>query len=290
MARQDCPRLGRSVRVATGPRPERKLRAAQRLLGAARTRARLEGKAEILESLPKGLRSATDTFVWPHVIRLVQYVRATRDPAQDLAARALRPRRLALCLRHLGWTTHARPRRAAVEGGESIWENVVTACAPCNLRKGDRCSRTRAPPGASRARRPGAVHPPRHADDPAGLAAVPRLGVRQRELHLHGVWPRPMRAMRATSASACRSRSSVSTTRSGGGAPGSRTTSPCCTAPTAIVTSCAGCSSCRSRRGRPFRLRHLIEVSPRTSPRSASSGTTRKGGGANRSAARSRTS
>jgi 5-methylcytosine-specific restriction endonuclease McrA len=23
-------------------------------------------------------------------------------------------------------------------GGESIWENVVTACAPCNLRKGDR--------------------------------------------------------------------------------------------------------------------------------------------------------
>src|SRR5215213_559634 len=23
-------------------------------------------------------------------------------------------------------------------GGESVWENVVTACAPCNLRKGDR--------------------------------------------------------------------------------------------------------------------------------------------------------
>ena len=23
-------------------------------------------------------------------------------------------------------------------GGESIWENVVTSCAPCNLRKGDR--------------------------------------------------------------------------------------------------------------------------------------------------------
>ena len=34
-----------------------------------------KGKAEVLESLPKGLRSATDTFVWPHVIRLVQYVR-----------------------------------------------------------------------------------------------------------------------------------------------------------------------------------------------------------------------
>ena len=23
-------------------------------------------------------------------------------------------------------------------GGESVWENVVTACGPCNLRKGDR--------------------------------------------------------------------------------------------------------------------------------------------------------
>jgi len=24
------------------------------------------------------------------------------------------------------------------KGGDSVWENVVTACAPCNLRKGDR--------------------------------------------------------------------------------------------------------------------------------------------------------
>ena len=30
---------------------------------------------------------------------------------------------------------HVIPRS---KGGESIWENVVTACAPCNLRKGDR--------------------------------------------------------------------------------------------------------------------------------------------------------
>jgi hypothetical protein len=30
---------------------------------------------------------------------------------------------------------HIIPRS---KGGESIWENVVIACAPCNLRKGDR--------------------------------------------------------------------------------------------------------------------------------------------------------
>jgi hypothetical protein len=30
---------------------------------------------------------------------------------------------------------HVIPRS---RGGDSVWENVVTACAPCNLRKGDR--------------------------------------------------------------------------------------------------------------------------------------------------------
>ena len=30
---------------------------------------------------------------------------------------------------------HVIPRS---KGGESVWENVVTSCAPCNLHKGDR--------------------------------------------------------------------------------------------------------------------------------------------------------
>jgi 5-methylcytosine-specific restriction endonuclease McrA len=30
---------------------------------------------------------------------------------------------------------HVIPRS---RGGESVWENVVTACGPCNLRKGNR--------------------------------------------------------------------------------------------------------------------------------------------------------
>jgi hypothetical protein len=59
-----------------------------------------KGKAEVLEDLPRPLRSASDTFRWPHVIRL-----------------------------------HVVPRS---RGGDSVWENVVTSCAPCNLRKGNR--------------------------------------------------------------------------------------------------------------------------------------------------------
>ena len=143
-----------------------------------------KGKAEVLESLPKGLRSATDTFVWPHVIRLVQYVRVPRAIQRKISRRALFARdgwRCVYCGASGGRLTldHVVPRS---KGGESIWENVVTACAPCNLRKGDRSledsglhlRRIAAPAGA------GPVHPPRHADDPAGLAAVPpRLGVRR---------------------------------------------------------------------------------------------------------------
>ena len=29
----------------------------------------------------------------------------------------------------------------AAAGGDSVWENVVTSCAPCNLRKGNRLPR-----------------------------------------------------------------------------------------------------------------------------------------------------
>ena len=99
-----------------------------------------KGKAEILESLPKGLRSASDTYVWPHVIRLVQYVRVPRAIQRKISRRALFARdgwRCVYCGTSSGRLTldHVIPRS---KGGESIWENVVTACAPCNLRKGDR--------------------------------------------------------------------------------------------------------------------------------------------------------
>ncbi len=99
-----------------------------------------KGKAEILESLPKGLRSATDTYVWPHVIRLVQYVRVPRAIQRKISRRALFARdgwRCAYCGTASSRLTldHVVPRS---KGGESIWENVVAACAPCNHQKGDR--------------------------------------------------------------------------------------------------------------------------------------------------------
>jgi 5-methylcytosine-specific restriction endonuclease McrA len=99
-----------------------------------------KGKAEVIEELDEPLRSATDTYAWPHVIRLLTYVRVPRMIQRKISRRALFARdgwRCVYCGDTGGRLTldHVVPRS---KGGESIWENVVTACAPCNLRKGDR--------------------------------------------------------------------------------------------------------------------------------------------------------
>src|ERR671937_775428 len=99
-----------------------------------------KGKAEVIEELDQELHSATDTFPWPHVIRLITYIRVPRAVQRKISRRALFARdgwRCAYCGTASGRLTldHVVPRS---RGGESVWENVVTACAPCNHKKGDR--------------------------------------------------------------------------------------------------------------------------------------------------------
>jgi len=99
-----------------------------------------KGKAEVIEELDQPLRSATGAFPWPHVIRLVQYVRVPRTLQRKISRRALFARDGWRCM-YCGTTNgrltldHVVPRS---RGGDSVWENVVTSCAPCNLRKADR--------------------------------------------------------------------------------------------------------------------------------------------------------
>src|SRR6185437_8767664 len=95
-----------------------------------------KGKAEVIEELDRPLRSATDTYRWPHVIRLVHYVRVPRLVQRKISRRALFARdnwRCVYCGTSGGRLTldHVIPRS---RGGDSSWENVVTSCAPCNLR------------------------------------------------------------------------------------------------------------------------------------------------------------
>jgi 5-methylcytosine-specific restriction endonuclease McrA len=99
-----------------------------------------KGKAEVIEELERPLRSAAATFSWPHVIRLMTYVRVPQAVQRKISRRALFARdgwRCVYCGTTSGRLTldHVVPRS---RGGASVWENVVTSCAPCNLRKGDR--------------------------------------------------------------------------------------------------------------------------------------------------------
>ena len=91
-----------------------------------------KGKAEVLEALDRSLHSASDTYPWPHVIRLVQYVRVPRAVQRKISRRALFARdgwRCAYCGTASGRLTlvHVVPRR---RGGESVWENVVRPPRP----------------------------------------------------------------------------------------------------------------------------------------------------------------
>jgi 5-methylcytosine-specific restriction endonuclease McrA len=99
-----------------------------------------KGKAEVVEELDRPLCSAAAKFPWPHVIRLLSYVRVPRIVQRKISRRALFARdgwRCVYCGTSSGRLTldHVIPRS---RGGDSVWENVVTSCAPCNLRKGNR--------------------------------------------------------------------------------------------------------------------------------------------------------
>jgi 5-methylcytosine-specific restriction endonuclease McrA len=99
-----------------------------------------KGKAVVLEQLDRPLTSASSTYPWPHVIRLVHYVRVPRAVQRKISRRALFARdgwSCVYCGASGGRLTldHVVPRS---RGGDSVWENVVTSCAPCNLRKGNR--------------------------------------------------------------------------------------------------------------------------------------------------------
>jgi 5-methylcytosine-specific restriction endonuclease McrA len=97
----------------------------------------LKGKAEIVEAANGLLRSERSSLAVPAVVRLLEYVRIPRGEASRVSRRAILARdgfRCQYCgtTRHLT-IDHIIPRS---RGGASSWENVVTSCAPCNVRKG----------------------------------------------------------------------------------------------------------------------------------------------------------
>jgi 5-methylcytosine-specific restriction endonuclease McrA len=100
----------------------------------------LKEKAEMLETGSRHLHSESVTLPQPLVIRLVTYVRVPRDSTRRRITRRAVFARDSWTCQYCGRTSHltvdhVMPRS---RGGRSIWENIVTSCAPCNRRKGDR--------------------------------------------------------------------------------------------------------------------------------------------------------
>lgn len=104
----------------------------------------LKARAEIIARSERELHSESITMPRPHVIRLTTYVRIPRDAhRRKITRRAVFARDRWTCqycggIRGTLTIDHVVPRS---RGGDSEWENIVTCCAPCNRRKGDRLPR-----------------------------------------------------------------------------------------------------------------------------------------------------
>ena len=99
----------------------------------------LKHKAEVIEFSDRSFRSERAQYQVPHVIRLHDYVSVPRGAGRRLSRRAVFARdrfRCQYCGSDSRLTVdHVIPRS---KGGTHTWDNVVTSCAPCNLKKGDK--------------------------------------------------------------------------------------------------------------------------------------------------------
>jgi 5-methylcytosine-specific restriction endonuclease McrA len=99
----------------------------------------LHGKAEVLETARGVIHSATKIFQLPSVIRLVYMIKRPR-PRVRLSRKEIFARDGWACV-YCGRQTrdltldHVIPRH---RGGKHTWDNLVSACKPCNHRKAGR--------------------------------------------------------------------------------------------------------------------------------------------------------
>lgn len=94
-------------------------------------------RVDILANYERQVHSPSLDMKIPSVIALRQFVRPSEFPAFTRFNVFLRDRfscQYCGSPKHLTFD-HVVPRRL---GGKTTWENVATACAPCNMRKGGR--------------------------------------------------------------------------------------------------------------------------------------------------------
>lgn len=102
-----------------------------------------QGKVEVVSEYDREIRSVSVTFRLPSVIRLLRYITITRRmddvpfSRANIYARDGHRCQYCGCGFPIGDLTfdHVVP---VSQGGRKDWENIVTACIPCNRRKGGR--------------------------------------------------------------------------------------------------------------------------------------------------------
>ncbi len=97
-------------------------------------------RVNIVSNYDRYVRSPTFEMQLPSVVSLKTYIRPSRHPAFTRFNVFLRDR---FTCQYCGGRDdltfdHVVPRS---KGGTTTWENVVAACSPCNLRKGDKLPR-----------------------------------------------------------------------------------------------------------------------------------------------------
>lgn len=101
-----------------------------------------QGKVEIIEEHDRVVRAVSFTFRLPSVVRLLHYIRTRKRPVVQFTRANIYQRDDYTCQycnvqRRSDDLTfdHVIP---VAQGGQRGWENIVTACEPCNRRKGAR--------------------------------------------------------------------------------------------------------------------------------------------------------
>ncbi len=97
-------------------------------------------RVNIVSEYDRVVRSPSFEFRLPSVVSLKTYVKPSRNPAFTRFNVFLRDRFTCQYCNSRDELTfdHVIPRS---KGGLTTWDNVVAACSPCNLRKGDRLPR-----------------------------------------------------------------------------------------------------------------------------------------------------
>src|SRR6185312_6692374 len=102
-----------------------------------------QGKVEVVEESEQEVRTVRMTIKVPAVLRLLTYVPLTRKKQIVRFSRTnifLRDNNVCQYCGNQFNKTHLTLDHVIpiVQGGKKCWENIVTACKPCNQRKGGR--------------------------------------------------------------------------------------------------------------------------------------------------------